>query len=180
MICALAGLALAASFSGCGGGATKAGPEAGGGKTTAAAAHSRTAIDFESCAGFTAEQAAVILGVEASTLETQAVQQSWGKDCSYTTRGGAFTAPAVSFTLTRADSVEAATVEMAQLADHASVSDQVLPNQKVSHWVQGVGDQAIWVAANGSLYVRSGDVTIIVTRPDDPAQQIEVARRIIG
>ena len=175
-------LGMLAALAACGG----AKPEAGGGaaasgeRAASAAAPAAAAIDIASCAGFGIEDAARILGIAASELEAQKAQESWGTTCSFAPKGQAMSASSVSFTLSRSDSVDEAAGEMAQLADHASVSDQVLPGQTVTHWVEGVGDQALRVAANDSLYVRAGDVTIIVTMPEEETKQVEVARRLVG
>ena len=174
-------LGMLAALAACGGEQPQArGDAAGGARAASGAAPAAAAIDIESCAGFGIEDAARILGIAASELEAQKAQESWGTTCSFAPKGQAMSASSVSFTLSRSDSVDEAAGEMAQLADHASVSDQVLPGQTVTHWVEGVGDQALRVAANDSLYVRAGDVTIIVTMPEEETKQVEVARRLVG
>ena len=172
-------LALLAALAACGGEQPQArGDAAGGARAASGAAPAAAAIDIESCAGFGIEDAARILGVAAAELEAQKAQESWGTTCSFARQGDAMSG-AVSFTLSRSDSVDEAAEEMARLAANASVADRVLPGQDVTHWVEGVGDQALRVAANDSLYVRSGDVTIIVTMPGDEAKQVEVARSLV-
>ncbi len=178
------GLGLLAAAFACGGsgggGAEVSGtsPDKGTGQTAAAPAGGSGGLDLANCAGFGVADAATILGTAADGLDARTSQESWGTDCSFFPRGDVMSEQAVSFTLSRSDSADAAAEEMAQLAGHAGVADEVLADQKVSHWVKGVGDEALWAAANGSLYVRSGAYQVIVTRPKEEARQMEVARRL--
>ena len=150
------------------------------GESSAPSASASTKIDFETCNGYGVEDAARFLELPVAEIEDKSAQQAWGKDCSFVRRGDLTREKAVSFTFNRASSVEEAVLEMEQLAGHASVADEVLPGQRVSHRVEGIGDEAIWVAASDSLYVRIGDATLIVSLPNDEAEQIEVARTVLA
>ena len=176
----LFGLAVA-SLLACGGAQSETGapaPATGAAESAAAAPAAAPAIDPSACGGFRVDDAAAILGVEAAGLENSKSEASWGTDCNYVPSGDATSENAVSFTLSRAESVDAAQLEMAQLADHAGVADQTGVTEGKSHRVSGIGDEALWV--DGSLYVRAGVTKLIVTRPKDETKQLEVAHRIFG
>lgn len=154
-------------------------PQQSASRNPAAAPTGDLRIDVEGCAGIGVADAAVLLGVAAESLEARSSTETWGTDCNYFPHGNELDVHALSFSISRAESAAEAAEEMAQLAGHAGVSDQVLPGQGASHRVAGLGDEALWVAANRSLYVRTGAVSFIVTRPEEEARQIEVARRIL-
>jgi hypothetical protein len=135
-------------------------------------------IDFDSCGGFTVATAAKVLAIPADQIADHSEQLDWGKQCSFAPRNDASAQDSVSFLLSRDDSVDAATLAFAQLRDHAGIADATIANQ-ASHAVQGLGDEALWVAANDSLYVRVGDVTVTITLPNDEARQIKVARALL-
>jgi hypothetical protein len=135
-------------------------------------------IEFETCGGYDLNAAAEMLGLAATDLEDRSKQQSWGKDCTFVKRGDVMFENVVAFTLSRDESVAAAEVAFDQLRGHAGISDQIMAAGQ-SHRVADLGDEALWVAASSSLYVRDGDVTILVSLPKDETTQQAVARRLL-
>ena len=151
---------------------------------TAAPAASATpaatpALDFASCGGYGLSQAAEILGVPVTSVADQSAQQSWGKDCVFVSTGDGIADSMVSFTLSREDTADAAQESFAQLRGNAGIADNVIAGEGQSHAVEGLGDEALWVRASTSLYVRSGPTTITVTMPNDEARQTAVAHQLL-
>jgi hypothetical protein len=141
------------------------------------------------CAGFGPAQAAEILGVPASAVADRSADIAKGlRGCSFARTDG--TSGAVSFSLERDESVEAAAqayasmkdaipiAENAQTAAGAGANDR--PNDSALIEISGLGDEALWTNVNGALTVRVRNLTIQVTEPLDRKMQVAVARKVVG
>lgn len=147
-------------------------------EATPETAASSPAIDISTCGDFGAAEAAALLGIPEEEIEPSSTVEEWGTECTFVRRGDVVYEDAVSFTLSRASSADEAAQDMAQLRGHVEIGDEVMGSGK-SHLVSDLGDEALWAAANDSLYVRAGAVSIIVTLPKDEGRQIEVARALL-
>jgi hypothetical protein len=134
------------------------------------------------CAGFTSDAAAEFLGVPAAEIEDHS-QDVYDKlrTCSFvSSRAGS---NLVGFSLRRDDSVEEAADEMDVFRSHLGVA-QGTPAGDASgapyEEVPGLGDEALWARANGTLNVRLGNVTIQVELPADREVQKKIAERVIA
>jgi hypothetical protein len=143
-----------------------------------------SAEKVKTCAGFTAETAATLLGVPAAGI----VDHS--SDLYEKLRNCSFVDPKnpearLSFSLRRDDSVKEAAEEMVSFREHLGVARQVLPGAGDSakgpavQEIPGLGDEAVWVRVNGTLNVREGNVTVQVSLPEDRETQKRVAQRVL-
>jgi len=174
------GSAVVLALPACGGSGDRAAPASEQAAAPASRASSAPSIDFATCGGFGIDDVARIFGVPAQGYEASHGEESWGTECSFSRPDDVRDEQVVRFTLSRSASAAEAAEEMADLASNAGVADEVLASEDASHRVAELGDEALWVAANGCLYVRSGDVTITVTSPRQEALQMDVARALIG
>jgi hypothetical protein len=153
------------------------------GSTTASPAAPRDAyrLDWSRCGGFTAADAAAILGVPAAGV-TAKVQRShealWL--CSFAGSDGR----AVSFSIAIAESAEEAarglesyranlTIAAASPAVRATVPDGACSP------VAGLGDEAFWTGVNGTLTVRRKNVSLQVSLPPERPAQVKVAEAFL-
>ena len=138
------------------------------------------------CAGYGASQAAEFLGVSAAEIVPQVAE------VTPTTRGCTFTYRAdqtrqVSFSISRDESIDDAKHSFASYRETVSIGSRVQqsatgekPPEGPYVDILGVGDEAIWSHANGSLAARRANLTIMVMRPDDRKQQAAVAQKVIA
>jgi len=170
MKAACAGAALAVALAACGQGS--------GGSSNAGSGGFE--IDVEHCAGFTAADAASVLGVDAASVEESS--QPIGEDkmwCIFASSDDP--SLSVNFTVGRAESTEAATEELAQFVSHVGVAQEVLGDEGVvAHMVPDLGDEAVWSPTPGILVVRSGPYSLQVNNPSDEETQVAIARRILS
>jgi uncharacterized protein with GYD domain len=135
---------------------------------------------MDNCAGFTAQDAASVLGVPAEAMTAQPQELYAGSwKCSFS--GGDKT---LAFTVTAARSVEEASRRMEQYRAHLRTTGSAepfkanLPNGAYAD-VRDVGDEAVWTDMNFSLTARRGNVSIRVLMPKDRRVQIEAARKFL-
>ena len=137
----------------------------------------------KTCAGFTPETAASLLGVPAAGIEDHS-NDLYEKLRSCTFADPKRSEARLSFSLRRDDSVEEAAEEMATFREHLGVARQVLPDAEGSKGaavqeIAGLGDEAVWARVNGTLNVREGNVTIQVSLPEDREAQKRVAEKVL-
>jgi hypothetical protein len=134
------------------------------------------------CAGFTPETAAGLLGVPAATVvdHSSDIYEKL-RSCSFEDEDGTY----LTFSLRHDDSAEEAAQEMAVFRDHLGVARQVLPDAGDAskgapvEEVAGLGDEAVWARVNGTLNVRSGNITIQVSLPEDRDVQRRIAEKVL-
>lgn len=167
--CGFVGLAWL--LTACGGG--------GGGVGGGAGGAGEVELDVEHCAGFTAEDAATLLGIEVSRVEESS--QPLGDDGKWCIFGSADDSSlAVNFTVKKAESTEAAAEEFAQFVDHAGVAVGALGDKgDKAHTVADLGDEAIWSPVPGILVVRAGSYSLQVNAPSEEEKQIRIARLLL-
>jgi len=137
-------------------------------------------LDVAHCGGFGPADAAAILGVPAEKL------QDHSRDLSENSRWCLLENPddskkGVTFTVSRADSVDEAAVEFQQFRQHASMAATMggSPEEKI-HEIPDLGDEAVWSPVPGGVYIRQGRDGVQVNQPADEETQIEIARKILG
>lgn len=137
-----------------------------------------------SCAGFSAEDAAQVLGIPGAIEEASEDIHETLRACSYRSTTDPMTG--VAFTLATSESVEEAVDGMAygrEMAGLAKGSIEAVTGAASGagplEEVEGIGDEAYWMEINGTLNVRVKNVEIQVQAPDDREQQKEVARRVV-
>jgi hypothetical protein len=148
-------------------------------KSPAVSAPSARRLDPATCGGFGLPQASAFLGVPEGQLKDESTQESWGKNCLMVGNAAGATSPEVSFVISTEDSPDAAQLSFAQLRDHAGVADGVIAGEGRSHMINGLGDEAVWVRASRSLYVRVGATTLTVSIPKEEERQIALARQLL-
>lgn len=150
-----------------------------GGGTGSGAAAGGYQIDVENCGGFTAADAASILGIDVEMIEESSPpigeNEKW---CIF--GNSADSSESVSFTVSRADSEDAAIEEFAQFRSHAGVANEVLGEAgDTAHEVSDLGDEAVWTPVPGLLLVRAGRYSLSINPPSTEEQQVRIARLIL-
>ncbi|MDA8240356.1 MAG: hypothetical protein M0Z67_08305 [Nitrospiraceae bacterium] len=138
--------------------------------------------DMADCNGFTAIDAAGILGVPASNVTAKTKELYAGNwQCSFESGD---LGKDMSFNVSVAKSVEEAVKDMAQYRSHLEAAGSVspfkesLPNGAYTN-VSGLGDEGVWTDINLSLAVRQGNVRVHVTMPKDEPMQMKVAGKFL-
>ncbi len=139
--------------------------------------------DMADCNGFTAGDAAGILGVPASKVTAKTEELYAGNwQCSFESGD---IGKNMSFNVSVAKSVEEAVRGMAQYRSRLEAAGSVspfkenLPKGAYSD-ISGIGDDAVWTDINLSLAVRQGNVRIHVTMPKDKTVQMKVAGKFLA
>jgi hypothetical protein len=134
------------------------------------------------CNGFTAADAAAILGLPATEVSAETKELypgSW--QCLFDSNAG----KTIAFNVSVAKSVDQASNDMEQYRSHlqtaaeTSSSKENLPKGAYNN-VQGLGDEAVWTDMNFSLAVREGNVTVTVSLPKDQTIQTKVAEKFLS
>lgn len=155
----------------------------GGDKTSAAQKGGKLyKLDMSTCGGFTAEDAAGILGLPPAkmTAKTKELYSGFWQ-CAFESGVAAKT---VEFGVTVAKSVDVAARDMEQYRSHLETTGSVapfkdkLPKGAYSD-IGGLGDEAVWTDINNSLSVRQGNITILVSMPKEKLVQIKVAEKFL-
>ncbi|MDH3692209.1 MAG: hypothetical protein OEU36_22475 [Gammaproteobacteria bacterium] len=135
------------------------------------------------CGGFTSDDAAAVLGLSAGAFEDRSeIYSSKSSLCSFMIPG---TADGIGFYLVASGSIERAIAEMEMGRGMAGIAQENIdrasettslepPLQSVS----GIGEEAYFMEANGSLMVRVGNVQIQVLHMEEPKQMQEVGRMV--
>ena len=139
--------------------------------------------DMTDCNGFTAGDAAGILGVPASKVTAKTEELYAGNwQCSFESGD---IGKNMSFNVSVAKSVEEAIRDMAQYRSRLETAGSVspfkesLPNGAYTN-ISGLGDEGVWTDINLSLAVRQGNVRIHVTMPKDESLQMKVAGKFLA
>lgn len=135
------------------------------------------------CSIFTPDDAAAILGIQAEDIKVNAQELYAGSWlCSY--KGGS-PEEMVGFSISTVESVEKAVTDMAQYRSHLETARGVKPfkedlKEGAYTDIGGLGDDALWTAANDTLTVRRGNVSIQVQLPRDREAQKKVAEKFLA
>lgn len=87
----------------------------------------------------------------------------------------------VTFTVSRAKSVDEAATEFGQFRQSAAVAVGTIGKQgQKTHEISGLGDEALWTPVPGAVYLRKGRYSVLVSQPADEATQVKIARKILG
>jgi hypothetical protein len=135
------------------------------------------------CNGFSASDAAAILGIPASKV-TAKTEELYAGDwqCMFTTDEAG---KIVFFNVSVAKSAEDASRQMAQYRSHLKTVGEVspfkenLPKGAYSD-IGGLGDDGVWTDINLSLAIRQGNVTVHVLMPKDKALQTKIAEKFLA
>lgn len=136
-------------------------------------------LDVPNCGGFTAQDAAAVLGLEPSVIEDSS--QALGDDskwCIFASKDDS--SISVNFTVSRAESSEAAAEDFAQFLSHAGIANDVLGEEgDQAHKVPDLGDEAVWTPMPGILVARIGRYSLQVNAPQDESTQRRIAHLIV-
>jgi hypothetical protein len=152
-------------------------------KTPVAKTGKLFAADRVNCSTFTTDDAAAVLGVPAAEIQVDSQELYPGNwMCGYKVGNND---KRVNFNLSLAESVEEAVADMDQYRSHLEIArgtkpfkDDLAPGAFID--ISGVGDDALWTAANGTLAVRKGNISIQVQLPSEKDVQIEVAKKFLA
>jgi hypothetical protein len=139
--------------------------------------------DRANCNGFTAADAAAILGLPAAKVTAKTEELYAGNwQCMFTTEEVGKT---VSFNVSVAKSAGEASRNMEQYRSHLETAGEVspfkenLPNGAYSD-IGGLGDDGVWTDINASLAIRQGNVTVQVSMPKDKMLQMKIAEKFLS
>jgi hypothetical protein len=135
------------------------------------------------CDLFSREDAAVLLGVPAASIKmaSEALYEgNW--NCNY--NGGGLD-KLLSFNLSLSPDVKKAVVEMAQYRGHLEVARGVKPFKEdlangAYTEIEGLGDEALWTAVNGTLTVRRGNASLQISLPKEREAQVIIAEKLLS
>ena len=139
--------------------------------------------DIARCGGFTAEDAGAILGVPAAQLKVKAQELYAGTGtCSFE---GGNAEKTVAFTITVSKTAKEASEDMDSYRRNLEVAGGTapfrdkLPKGAYSD-IGGLGDDGVWTDINKSLNIRQGNVSLLVTLPNDKPTQLKVAEKFLS
>jgi hypothetical protein len=135
------------------------------------------------CGLFTSTDAAALLDVPVANVKTASealYEGNW--NCSY--NGGGLD-KLLSFNLSLSPNVQSAMTEMAQYRGHLEVARGVKPFKEdlangAYTEIEGLGDEALWTAVNGTLTVRRGNASLQISLPKEQETQIAVAKQLLS
>ena len=138
----------------------------------------------DTCAGFTPEKAAALLGVQADTLTDYSGTAGDERVCLY--RDPNDYEHTVSFNLTHEDSVQAARGSMAAYRENFGEAQRVIDGatgstsaQAAVQAVGGMGDEAFFSPVSGAVTFRVANVIVELFHPEDVEQRTRVAAAVI-
>jgi hypothetical protein len=141
-------------------------------------------LDMTKCAGFTAADAAKVLGLPASklTAKTEKIAPNLWR-CSFITSDG----KGLSYSVTIAPDVKNAAAEMEQLRSNLEVAAETAPfKNKLPKGAYseisgpGLGDETVWTDVNGTFTVRKGNVILQVLMPAGKVEQVKAAQAFLA
>lgn len=153
-----------------------------------AAAQSQDTIfqpDLANCAGFTANDAAPLLGVPVDRV-TRTVEKVHASLYICTFSGGQ-PGKGLAFSIEVAKSAKAAAADLERYRENLEIAagtapfKDKLPKGAYSEIVgDGLGDETVWTDVNGTFTARKGNVTIQVTMPADKPGKINVGKAVLS
>ena len=135
------------------------------------------------CDAVSVEDAAAILGVEASAIEARS-EELYPGNTQCTFEAGGSLENILSFNISVAETVDEAANEMDQYRSHLEVARETEPFEDdlaegAYSDIEGLGDEAIWTKANKTLTVRKGNVSLQVLMPNDRDAQVAVVKKFL-
>jgi hypothetical protein len=136
------------------------------------------------CAGVTVEKAAIILGASPAELtDYSEPQKSGGHLCAYVNQKDR--SKAVTFTLSRRDSLEQAAASMRRERESMVMAQGSIDRatgskskEKAIQDVSGIGDEAFYSPLNDAILLRVTNVIVQVTAPEDMALKKRAAEEV--
>jgi hypothetical protein len=142
-------------------------------------------VDLANCAGFTAKDAAPLLGVTEAkvTRSAQKVHATlW--TCSFS---GGQTAKMITFSIEVAKNAKAAAADLEQYRNNLELTAETAPFKNKlpkGAWSDilgdGFGDETVWTDVNGTFTARKGNITIQVSMPGDKVGKIGVGKAVLS
>jgi hypothetical protein len=176
-------IVLAALMASCGKSATESRTESG---PIASSGSKAVAGGTQGCAGFSAEDAAKLLGVPAAQIKASTQESYKGFWlCSYQVDGQS---KGISFSVKTESGPAEAASEMEKYRENLSLAGEQLQFKERAAAAgaysdimgPGLGDEAVWSNINGTLTVRKGAVTVQIQSPNDKKEQINVAQAVLA
>jgi hypothetical protein len=142
-------------------------------------------VDLANCAGFTAKDAAPLLGVpEAKVARSAQKVHAALWTCSFS--GGQPT-KMLTFSVEVAKSAKAAAADIEQYRNNLEITAETAPFKNKlpkGAWSEisgdGLGDETVWTDVNGTFTARKGNITIQVSMPGDKVGKINVGRAVLS
>jgi hypothetical protein len=138
---------------------------------------------IDGCAGFTAEKAAGMLGLDPAIVTDYSRTEGRLRMCVY--RQADRNTGIVSFTLNRKDSVDLAIRSMASEREAMGMADREISEvtgssstEPAAQDVSAIGDDAYYSPLNGAVMLRVGNAISQVTGPEDLPLRIRVAEEV--
>lgn len=139
---------------------------------------------IDSCAGFTAQKAAALLGLEPAVVTDYSRTEGRLRNCVY--RQSDRNTGIVSFTLRRFDSAEQARQSMASEREAMGMADSAISGVTGSKSkdpavqdVSAIGDEAFFSPLNGAIMLRVANAIAQVTGPQDMALKKRTAEQVV-
>jgi hypothetical protein len=141
-------------------------------------------VDLANCAGFTAKDAAPLLGVpEGKVVRTALKVHGTLYTCSFS--GGQ--QKMLTFNIEVSKGAKAAAADMEQYRNNLELSAETAPFRNKlpkGAWSEimgdGLGDETVWTDVNGTFTARKGNITIQVSMPADKIEQIKVGKAVLA
>jgi len=141
--------------------------------------------DLANCAGFTANDAAPILGVPAAKVTRTADKVHAGLwTCTFS---GGQPGKSLAFSIEVAKSPKAAAADMERYRENLETAagtapfKDKLPKGAYSEIMgDGLGDENVWTDVNGTFTARKGNVTVQVTMPMDKIAKISLGKAVLS
>jgi hypothetical protein len=142
-------------------------------------------VDLANCAGFTAKDAAPLLGVTEAkvTRSAQKVHATlWA--CSFSVGQ---TAKMLTFSIEVAKNAKAAAADLEQYRNNLELTAETAPFKSKlpkGAWSDilgdGLGDETVWTDVNGTFTARKGNIMIQVSMPGDKVGKINVGKAVLS
>lgn len=142
--------------------------------------------DPANCAGFTAKDAAAILGVPAEKI-TSKIDKVHTTLWTCTFSGGQ-PGKSIAFSIEVAKSAKAAAADMEQYRSHLETAAETAPfKNKLPKGAyseiggsDNLGDENVWTDVNGSFTARKGNITIQVITAGDKIEKIKIGQAVLS
>jgi hypothetical protein len=138
---------------------------------------------IDNCAGFTAQQAAALLGLDPAIVNDYSRTEGSQRNCVY--RQADRNTGIVSFALSRRDSVDAAKRLMSNDREAMTMADRAISGatgteskEPAAQDMSAIGDEAFYSPLNGTIVVRVANAVAYVSGPDDMALKKRAAEQV--
>ncbi|MGH2386418.1 MAG: DUF3558 family protein [Candidatus Limnocylindria bacterium] len=136
-----------------------------------------------SCAGFTADKAAVLLGLPPDSVKDSSENVGSARHCTFSNPKDR--SAGIAFTLSARDSVKRAEASLESERQAMGQAQRAIDGvtgksskAPASEDVSGIGDGAFYSSMNGTIMLRVGNVLAQVSAPQDMGLKKQVAQEV--